>query len=1377
MSTHSARSRGNKSRVNSIVQESRLRRETSYSRKKIVSHDEAYSYALRVAYLHYLLQPRAKRIQHVSAPPKPAQRSHTSTMDLMKDFSLVRDAKSTKFPHAFMGALDKRITNVLMGKEKMQEYNDSLVKRTFATFLNEFKNPTFRRNVEKDRRVEDLLLIFFSNATKELQKGKAPDDDTWRLMVDRHVALFIRLISSILKDNDWQRDRPELASRLQTMEKKLLIGDQDLTADSTRNGGAGGYSVEVEVPLSHELKDMPLALIVSRTFGIPYGKVQDDLNKNRAAWTEKAALQDLKIYQTSMSLRTKKALTSDDFDTEEAYEAWKKAEAPEISQMMLAIMQSNMELAKSTTTNSLPQFKTHSDSPRVDSAYSDMSRKSSEPENSYVLDMPVDMNGLNLEDERDYESDSEKYVFIPPDVRAYYRAVLKICLSYDLRDQDLQSSEATADTHAVKLLSKQSTELLSEIASRWRVPHFSRPILFLDVVREMYQSEEIDLDTLDAAFLFFKQPQHDTKKTNRKSMLVQETIFDWRKWTVADYALYQQILSAIHDALQRDLFSLMLSSYDSKRPAIEPVMYVLNEHLYSDELFPKTAEDLDEYQSQLEMSLKEKAGDHYRELLAKNIPETADQWEFFHVIQLGKDVVKLADKIQKRYRKQPVVMGVNPLMVLIAEIFPSYAADARDLVKRVMSLAKENGKEVPQQDGFDLYKELVEIRRVHGEVLPSVPFAFHIEGLLQEFVWRWIAETDARIVGWVENAVKQDSFVPQIHPGQTHAEELHSVSIIDIFRSFNQSMEQIVNLNWDDDLQYAKFMTAISKAVGSGIARYCELLEQKFSKEMETLTPEQEAQRASTRQDKWMQYAKDAWANKEKIEPFQFLPESLVKLNNIEYAMQQLDKLENDINVDACAEVIHKYEPPPLQRQRRIDKYVFTIKIIEAEDLKACDMNGLSDPYVVLGDEYQKRLAKTRVIYGNLNPRWDETVDIITTGPLNIIATVWDWDTLGDHDCVGRTSLKLDPSHFRDFVPREYWLDLDTQGRVLLRVSMEGERDDIQFYFGKAFRNLKRAERDMSRKITDKLSAYIQHMLSTQRLRGLLSKGISMQTAISALSYFQKNRPPPPAPTGPTETDVLNALKPLFTYFDENFAIMKQTLTDSTMIMVMTRLWKEVLVTIEGLLVPPLSDKPSQQRPLNRQELDIVFKWLDALFKFFNAVDDETGEANGIPQDILKSPKYTELQSLNFFYFEATEDLIRTSESMASANLARQQQDSPSRLNPRFSAPPNLGPTGHSFGGAAGLVGLPTRRHKTVMLSRNLGTMKKAKEEKRKQAQAEPSDDIILRILRMRPEAERYLRDRSRQKERLAAAAAAEMIVRQSLAGGGGRMGALLPKR
>ncbi|EMD59501.1 hypothetical protein GGP41_004456 [Bipolaris sorokiniana] len=1353
--------RGSNRRINSLQTRERLRSNSSATLrgKRPVTAQDAYLYALRVAFLAYLLQPRQKRVQHVPSAPKQVQRSSTSINDLMKDFSLIRDSKSTRFPRDFMAALDKRITKVLMGQERMPEFQDATVKRTFAVFLNAFKDPSFRKNMDKDRRVEDLLLIFYSNATKELQKGKAPTDDSWKLMVDRHVALFLRLVSSILRDHDWQRDRPELAQRLMTMEKKLLVHDQDLAAENQRNGGQGGTTIEVEIPRSYEVKDMPLVLVVSRIFSVSYSDVQNDINRYKSVWTEKAALQDLKTYQAHLSLMTKKTLNAEDFDTEEAYEAWKNQEVPDLSQMILAIIQSNPELAKSSHGGAVPQFKPRAP---MDAGYADASRQgsmSSESGSSYVIDQPVDMSGLHIND--DYDQDSS-YTFIPSDPRATYRAILNEALKHDLADSELEPTEATADSPSVKLLSKQSAELLNEIALRWRIPQFSRLVLFMDVVCERYTNQEVDLDTLDAAFSYVKEPPPVDKRASRMSFIpVQSSLFDRTKWTIHDYALNQQILSALHDCLLRELYELMMHVYMSKPPPLGPVMYVLENHIYDDPTFPGTEEEMDKFTEQLRQGLREKASDVYRELLAKHIPDTKEEWEFYHVIELGRAVVKLCERIQKRYRKNPEVMGASPMMCLVEKIFPAYAADARDLVARIMDVAHSKGEDVPIQDGFDLYKELVEIRRIHSDALPGKNFAFSIEDQLQDFVWRWIQMTDENLTGWVDNAFKADSFQIESQNPIPMDDERHSVSVVDVFRSFNQSIEQIVALNWDNDVHYAKFMTALSKSIGTALARYCELVEQKFAREMDRLTPEQEAAANQTRQEKWLSTVKDFYSQKEKIEPFQFYPESLVKLNNIEYAMQQLDKLEREIGVDACAEVLQKNAPPQPQRLRN-NNFVFTIKIIEAEDLKACDINGLSDPYVVLGDEYQKRLAKTRVIYRNLNPRWEETIDITTNGPLNVVATIWDWDAMGDHDCVGRTSLKLDPSHFRDYMPREYWLDLDTQGRLLLRVSMEGERDDIQFYFGKAFRTLKRTERDMTRKITDKLSSFIGYKLSRRSLDALLNKGVASKVT-NYLGNFRSARPMSVV-QGPTQQDITQALGPLFVYFDENFAIMKQTLTDAAMIMVMTRLWKETLATIESLLVPPLSDKLSQQRPLTQQELDIVFKWLKMLFDFFHAVDED-GNVEGVPMDVLKSPKYHELQNLNFFYFEATEDLIRTSESMAAASAKRQQEQA-QRMN-RMSAPASMG---HQFGGAAGFAGVPSRRHKTIMLSRNLGTMKKAKEEKRKEAQAEPNDDMILRILRMRPEAERYLKDRSRQKERLAAAQAAEAIVRQSLNAGGGRM-------
>lgn len=248
-----------------------------------------------------------------------------------------------------------------------------------------------------------------------------------------------------------------------------------------------------------------------------------------------------------------------------------------------------------------------------------------------------------------------------------------------------------------------------------------------------------------------------------------------------------------------------------------------------------------------------------------------------------------------------------------------------------------------------------------------------------------------------------------------------------------------------------------------------------------------------------------------------------------------------------------------------------------------------------------------------------------------------------------------------------------------------------------------------------------------------------------------------------TPQDIENALQSLFNYFDENFAIMKQTLTEATMLAVMTRLWKEVLMAIENLLVPPLSDKPSTQKPLTQVELDVVYKWLELLFEFFNA-RDEDGEVLGVPAEVLKSPKWHELASLNFWYFDSTDSLIRTSERMVAATQQRAQQQA--QQQSRQSAPAALQPSqnSHSLNPHAGFGSMGTiRRGKSIMMSRNLGTMKRAKEEKRKEAQADPSDDMILRILRMRPEAAGYLRDRHRQKERMAASQAAAAIVSRSI--------------
>ncbi|KAI1489269.1 hypothetical protein F5X96DRAFT_670856 [Biscogniauxia mediterranea] len=1347
-------------RINSVQNSDRRSRAGSSARSLAVSHDDAYTYALRVAYLHHLLQPKNKRKTWVAAPaPKPKARTHTNIADLVKEF-VPGNSSGVKLPHSFRGPLEKRMERVIMGVEKLPGFNDPAVKKTFAQAYTAFTDQGFRKNVDKERKIEPLILIFYSAATKACSLGHEHSDDSWKFLVDRHVALFVRLVASIMRDQGHDRDKPELMTRLGTLENKLLTNDQNLFIDT---GQESSTTIEVVAPPSNDIKDMAMVQVVAKIFGLSLTDVQGHIEAQRPNWTEEAALKDLKAYQHRLNSNMAGALRSQDFDVEEAYQEWKKAEAPYLSQLMLEILTAKPDLAKKSTGASAAADKPLPSSPSSayaeDQAYSELGKvlSSGNRTSIYGIDPMLSLGSMSLDDMGSIRAvDETHYTFIPPEPREFLKIIASYALEYDAVHEDEEGQEEGP-------FSRQSLELLTELCVRWRIPQFTRLVVYLEVAARRFTDNLFTVIDLDTAFDLVKIPPQEPKKPPH-IYLYNESLatIDRSRWTLSDYAIYQQILYTLNDALLRDLYDTLMHCYETKPPSAGPAVHVLENHIFNDPSFSRKEEDKIEYTKMLQVGLAEQAANVYRGFLDTELPRDHQDWNFSHVKQLGNAVVKLCEKIQKRYRKSPEIMGVNPLTVLAETIFPSFEDDAHDLVKRIIQVAEDRGDELPLQDGFDLYKDLVEIRRIHRSSLPNRPFTFDIEELLVGFVWRWIHNAEERAEEFVNQAIKQDPFQVRGH-GPDHISmdsERHSHSVIDMFQLFHQTTDQVFQLEWDNDVHHARFMTALSKIFANSIAQYCEIVDQRFIKEMDTPRPNEKeaAAAAQTTQGRFMQYAKDAWNSKDKIEPFQFYPESLVKLNNIEWAMQELDKLEKSMNVDACVAILEKVDGPRRQ-VRRPAKYVFTIKIVEAEEIKACDPNGTSDPYVVLVDEYQKRLHKTRIVMRTLNPRWDESVDVTVSGPLNISATIWDYDTFGDHDFVGRTSLKLDPIHFSDYLPREFWLDLDTQGRILIRVSMEGERDDIQFYFGKAFRHLKRTERDMVRKITDKLSRYINSSLSLEALKNLLGRNITSQVN----SFFKRSSTIPTV----TDVEVENALQSLFSYFNENFATMKETLTDATMVAVMTRLWKEVLMAIETIVVPPLSEKPSSQRPLTQQELDVVFKWLKLLYAFFNAQDDD-GEVLGVPAEVLRSPKYHELNTLNFFYFDSTDNLIRTSERIAAATAQRQQQQLQGNMNNnRLSAPATLGASLGGTGAGPAFASMGTiRRGKSIMMSRNLGTMRRAKEEKRKEAQADPNDDMILRILRMRPEAAGYLKERHRQKERMAAHAAAAMIVKQSVSQG-----------
>lgn len=833
----------------------------------VVGHDEARSFALRTAYLHYLLQPKARRKQYTAAP-RQRPKSKPSGGQLIQEY-VAGSSSSLKLPNNFATPLLDRVGGVLRGSERLPGFNDAAVKRSFAEAYTAFSEKNFRKTIDKERKFEPLVLIFYSSASKAASKGRAPDDDSWKLLPDRHLALFVRLAQSIIRDHGHDRDRSELMNKLSTLENKLLTNDQNLVGDSSDGTGS---MVEVDVPLSYDVKDMPLVQVVANIFGMSFSESQAEINENKSLWTEEAALRDLKAYQLRLNSDQAGALRIQDFQVEEAFQDWKKSEGRHLSQMMLDILTAKPELAKLSTGSSGRPVPTRPQSFYFDDdTATDIGRVISRgggEASSLDGSGGTGSSSLRQSTSSIRTVGEPLYTFTPPDAKAFYKYILQHAMSYDQLHADPNLE--------YQPLSKPSMELLTELCVRWRIPQSSRLITLLEVAVRKFLDQELVSEELDSVIDFVKTPLPDAKKPPHITLYAAPlTDIDPGRWTVHDLSIYQQTLSSLHDSLLRELYHLLEQCYDAKPPNIGPVMFILENHIYSDPVFSPREEAVAEFQESSSSALCRKAAEVYRTYLEKEIPAQQESWEFLHVVKLGKSVTKLCDRIRKRYRNTPDIMGVNPLAILVQEGFPRFEQDAQAIIETILQGAQEAGAEIDIEDGFELYKELVEIRRIHQDFLPDQSFAFNIEELLVDFVWRWIRVAETRMTDFVDQAIKQDQFQMRTQfPDQIPADsERHSVSIIDLFMLFNQTTDQIFKLDWANDEHHARFLTALARGFSAGIGRYCEIADQKFAREMDRPSGEEILAETRTTQEKLMRYAKDAWSNKEKVKPFHFFPE------------------------------------------------------------------------------------------------------------------------------------------------------------------------------------------------------------------------------------------------------------------------------------------------------------------------------------------------------------------------------------------------------------------------------------------------------------------------------------------------------------------------
>ncbi|KAJ1301450.1 hypothetical protein OPQ81_008708 [Rhizoctonia solani] len=1242
---------------------------------------QLYQYCLRVAYLSYLITPRPRNQEEDSdtetpSTPTSSSRPESSRLSQLINFADLiprSEGREVKFPKDFIKAIDEKLQRIAIGKDA--SYTDQYTRRTVAVFWGNFKDPKFVKQMKDNRRIEELILMYVTSSTTILKKDKLlAEADGWKPELNKQVAIFIRILRETLRGV--HHVPPELNSRLDMYANKVAVPKEE-----PASGPSSAVSRKpprerdswVQVPPESSIADMPLVQTIGRLFGIEDAELQKDVNAAAKVCTDKAAIVDLKTCLKNITVGMPFPGRREDFQSDAAYNHWKTTENSQLSQLMVAMIRHNPALAKFTPSE-ISSTVANAVATRPESIYADSSGGIGGRHDS----ISNRFSTISIGDS-DADEPADSFTYIPSNPKKAYKRLVELCV-----DADLSAMPAEPRNHQ---------RVRNALENPPNVPCG----MFFDIVRYKYEREEVPLDCVPEALQV-------VNKT------ISETALDL--WPVPDIDYLSTIYGALYNVLLGMIYHSIRELTKLNPNAIlqfDDILRLVHGH----ELLARYEDEIANRLRELSDHVRTTAVHEYTEM-SNDMFGLEDPDISFPLLELSTKVEKTAKKLDKQFG-EPLTGNIDLVSLVVESQIPLYLGDLEDQRMPLYNATCTANPPTTSIDSvFSLYRRVGSLLKLHAAFCPDSGVAFDLVGYFEPYVHHWLRTTDSKTLQWVQAAIAEDKFVPE-------GEDRNSSSIVDLFSSLNSPIEFILDLEWPDEYHNARFMTRLASTISQAIEKYCRTIEELFERDMfpRTSAPDLQPQKQSAWLEKAKQYAS---VGEKKIEVFNFTPEPCVKLNNIEAARKLLDNIQNKMQIDKIVAALEDQPPPPPDKSDK-SRYLFTVKVVQAENLVSLDNNpaAMLDAFVVFSDEHGNKLAKTKTIYDTLNPRWEETFDItVVENPLWVMASVRDRQLVGSHDTVGRGYLCLDPRRFGDFLTHDLWLDLEPGGRILVRVSMEGEKDDVMFYFGRAFRSLKRTEGEMARVFVNKMSPVIRNSLSRQTLKSLIkskpaydySKAIGGITSIYRSAVGAINEPAVPLPPEErqqlrkqteqmTDLEIEAAIAPLFDHFDVNLPVLHSNLSEATKEMIMVKVWKEILSTLENLLLPPLSDVPTDMKPLTQKEVEIVFKWLKFLQNYLHA------DGNGLSNELLQNKKYRDLMTVPLYYDWATDDLMEQCVREMQQNLRNSQGT--------------------------------MRRAKSVYSQNSLGTIRQRKKDKKKQSQNSNSD-IIMRILRMRPNTSDFIR-------------------------------------
>ncbi|KAJ2758554.1 hypothetical protein IWQ57_006796, partial [Coemansia nantahalensis] len=342
-----------------------------------------------------------------------------------------------------------------------------------------------------------------------------------------------------------------------------------------------------------------------------------------------------------------------------------------------------------------------------------------------------------------------------------------------------------------------------------------------------------------------------------------------------------------------------------------------------------------------------------------------------------------------------------------------------------------------------------------------------------------------------------------------------------------------------------------------------------------------------------------------------------------------LYELQDDLRVGETVEALGGESRPSL-RGAAPEQYLVSFKVIRAEGLELSKKHhdgsarSASRPYVKLSTTRQaeneatkrQRFGTTREApAGTSNPRWNESFDMPVCSredlmtPLEARICTRDGPKhLGFREKTRARAFFALPSKLASSIDNsvDVVLDMEPAGHLLLQATIDGVIDDIEFYSGRMFRAIGRTLSDMQQLIIEQASVVIRDYLRqilvsppiryrASRIIGTPHMGIDRGIDRS-IQFLKRGGHQAPATIRITQESCCEALIPLIDYLEDNLHTLFLHLYEEAANGVIAKVWHEVLVSLEDILLPPLRGlSKGTAKTLTESDLNNVYDCLDFL--------------------------------------------------------------------------------------------------------------------------------------------------------------------------------------